>query len=107
MKGHAVPVSYLVALGAALKQSVLCLLAVPWQYSTYTALECCAALQTQSCVFNRCVESMTGAEFLTRELCALEVLDTKSKCNSSRALTGSCNLPFSGYRYAEPTLPSN
>lgn len=107
MKGQAVTLSYLVVLRAAGKQSVLCLLAVPWQYSTYTALECCAALQTQSSVFNRCLESMMGAEFLPRELFALEVLDTKSKCNISRALVGSCNLPFSGYRYAEPTLPPN
>lgn len=48
-----------------------------------------------------------GTEFLTRELCALEVLDTKSKCNNSRVLTGSCNLPFSGSKYAELTLPYN
>lgn len=37
MEGQAVTPSALVALRAALKQSVLCLLAVPWQYSTYTA----------------------------------------------------------------------
>lgn len=36
-----------------------------------------------------------GAALLPWELLAPEILDTKTKCTVSRALTGSCVLPFS------------
>lgn len=57
-------------------------------------------------VLNKCTKKMMEAEFFPHKSFALEVLDTKTKCNISRPLTGSCILPFFGYRYGERTLLS-